>query len=114
MTTKKDLINMGKKIIFFSPEKFEKIFSTVRSIFFIPSLNERGVSDWNGLQCLIKDQKVENLKATNSEGAVTLEDGDDQGAILSKKDIEDAVSCGVNFLSFNNIDLNKVRAFMVF
>jgi len=106
--SKQSLLKMGKKVIFFSQEKFEKDIFHNSKDFFIPSSNERGVGDWNGLQCLIKDQKIESLKSMKSEGAVTLEDKDTQGTLLSQKDIEEAVSCGVNFLSLINIDINKL------
>ena len=108
--SKKELLEKGKRIIFFSSKQFDKnIFHKLDS-FFIPKSNERGVGNWNAQQCSMKDQKVSSIKAMNDQRAFTLEDHEAQGQYLSNKDISEAVLCGVNVLSLINIDIEKVGA----
>ena len=106
--SKKELLEKGKRIIFFSSQNYEKNIFHEADSFFIPKSNERDVGDFIGQQCLIKDQKIMSLKSTNDKKAVTLEDRETQGQYLSHKGIIEAVNCGVNVLSLINIDIEKV------
>jgi len=106
--SKKELLEKGKRVIFFGDKQFDKNVFHKSDSFFIPKSNERGVGDWNVQQCSIKDQGVDVLKSMNDKKALTLEDQTTQGQYLSQKGISEAVSCGVNFLSLINIDAEKV------
>ncbi len=108
--TRKELLEKGKRILFFSSQQYDKNIFHKSDSFFIPKSNERGIGDWTGQQCLIKDQNVKSLKEANDQKAFTLEDHEAQGQYLSHKDIAEAVGCGVNVLSLINIDIEKIGA----
>ena len=106
--SKKELLEKGKRVIFFSSQKYEKNIFHETDSFFIPKSNERSAGGFSGQQCLIKDQKIVSLKLMNDTKAFTLEDQETQGQYLSHKGIIEAVHCGVNILSLINIDIEKV------
>jgi hypothetical protein len=115
----KTLLEKDMRVVFFNDRSHNKDIFHLKSSYFLPSLENRAIGYWDGVNCTLKGKKLKEIRSFNQHGWVGFEDtrseigdGDNGSSVktITTEKIKTGLKCDMTLLSTENLNPEKVEA----
>ena len=109
------LLEKDQRVIFFNDRSHNKDIFHLKGSYFLPSLEDRVVQNWDGSHCTFKGKNLKEILSLNEQGWVGFEDkaeeDREQGVnVITPETIKTGVKCDLTLLSTEKFNEEKVEA----